>query len=127
MSDTFSKMLKVLEKFGSLDENAPLNKNGKVSKFKGTVTTQVGDRRVNLGVLYYPWNRTIGVNKIHQALQFTENADLEGAVIVGTKFTTSAIEQAFRNNKNTDKRFLLMESDEITAMMDTLDQTELNP
>ena len=76
--------------------------------------------------MYYPCNRTIGVNKIHQALQFTENADLEGAVIVGTKFTTSAIEQAFRNNKNTDKRFLLMESDEITAMMDTLDEPQLN-
>ena len=122
MSDSFSKMLRVLEKFGSLDESAPLNKNGKESKFKGTVTTQVGERKVNLGVLYYPWNRTIGVNKIHQALQFTENADLEGAVIVGTKFTTSAIEQAFRNNNTTDKRFLLMESDEINAMMDTLDQ-----
>lgn len=118
MSDTFSKMLRVLEKFGNINDSSPLNKNGKKSKFKGTIETNVGKRKVNLGVLYYPWNRTIGVNKIHQALQFAENADLEGAVIVGTKFTTSAIEQAYRNNNTTDKRFLLMESDELNAFLE---------
>lgn len=118
MTDTFRKMLGVLEKFGNVDERAPLNKNGKESKFKGTIQTNVGGRKVNLGVLYYPWNRTIGVNKIHQALHFAENANLEGAVIVGTKFTTSAIEQAYRNNNTSDKRFLLMESDELSAVFD---------
>ncbi len=118
MTDTFRKMLGVLEKFGNVDKKSPLNKNGKQSKFKGTIQTNIGDRKVNLGVLYYPWNRTIGVNKIHQALQFAENADLEGAVIVGTKFTTSAIEQAYRNNNTSDKRFLLMESDELSAAID---------
>ncbi|MCE7735901.1 MAG: hypothetical protein GPJ54_13550 [Candidatus Heimdallarchaeota archaeon] len=118
MTDTFRKMLGVLEKFGNVDERSPLNKNGKESKFKGTIRTNIGDKKVNLGVLYYPWNRTIGVNKIHQALQFAENANLEGAVIVGTKFTTSAIEQAYRNNNTSDKRFLLMESDELSAVFD---------
>lgn len=122
MTDTFRKMLSVLEKFGDVEEKSPLNKNGKESKFKGTIQTNVGERKVNLGVLYYPWNRTIGVNKIHQALQFAENADLEGAVIVGTKFTTSAIEQAYRNNNTTDKRFLLMESDELSAVLDNTSQ-----
>ena len=95
-----------------------LTVNGKESEFKGTIRTNIGEKKVNLGVLYYPWNRTIGVNKIHQALQFAENANLEGAVIVGTKFTTSAIEQAYRNNNTSDKRFLLMESDELSAVFD---------
>ncbi|MHA2098598.1 MAG: hypothetical protein ACW99A_07915 [Candidatus Kariarchaeaceae archaeon] len=118
MTDSFRKMIRVLENFGNVEEKSPLNRNGKQSKFKGTIKTNVGKRKVNLGVLYYPWNRTIGVNKIHQALQFAENADLEGAVIVGTKFTTSAIEQAYRNNNTTDKRFLLMESDELNAFIE---------
>ena len=118
MDNDFKDLLKVLRSLGDVTNTPPMNRNGKLSKFKGTLKSQSGEREVRLGLLHYPWNRTIGVNKIHQALQFSENASLDGAVIVGTKFTTSAIEQAFRNNENSDKRIILMDQDEIQAAVD---------
>lgn len=124
MTDSFKEMLRVLEQLGDVSEATPMNRNGKPSKFVGTVKSKMGNREVNLGVLYYPWNRKVGSNKIIQAAQFTEKADLDGAVVVGSSFTTSAIEQAFRNNNVTDKRLLLMDQEEVSAMIDTLDNNQ---
>ncbi|MCH8905959.1 MAG: hypothetical protein IH840_02630 [Candidatus Heimdallarchaeota archaeon] len=118
MTDTFEQMLSALRSLGTINNQTPTNKNGKPSKFLGTLNSKIGNREVSLGLLHYPWNRTIGVNKIQQALQFAMNTDLDGAVIVGTKFTTSAVEQAYRANNVTDKRILLMDSDEISAVLE---------
>ena len=109
----FSRMLKALKSLGSVSYDTPTNKNGKPSKFKGSLTSLVKNNSVELGLLHYPWKRAIGVNKINQAIQFTENAGLDGALLIGTTFSKAAVEQAYRINQCTDKRILLIESDEI--------------
>jgi hypothetical protein len=111
-------MIKVLENLGEVSNDTPTNKNGKPSKFEGSMRSKVGNKTVEIGLLHYPWKRAIGVNKINQAAQYTEKAGLDGAVVVGTTFSRAAIEQAYRINQNTDKRIILMDSDEITAAFD---------
>lgn len=120
--ETFSRLFRVLKRLGEVSDEKPRFKNGKPSKFKGQVTSQVGDRQVNLGILHYNWNRSIGVDKINQAIQHTEKAGLDGALMVGSKFSRSAINQAYRINENTNKRILLMETDEIDAAFETLNE-----
>jgi hypothetical protein len=112
MSD-FGKMLKALKSLGNVSYDTPTNKNGKPSKFKGSLRSLVKNNPVELGLLHYPWKRAIGVNKINQAIQYTENAGLDGALLIGTTFSKAAVEQAFRINQCTDKRILLIESEEI--------------
>ena len=115
MSDTFSNMFEVLKKLGDVSQGQVDLKNGKPSRFTGKVSSKVGEKQVNLGILHYDWNRSIGVDKINQAIQQTEKAGLDGALMVANKFSRSAIEQAYRINDSTNKRILLMEEEEINA------------
>jgi hypothetical protein len=116
----FRNMIRVLEQLGTVSEGIPKNKLGKPTKFIGEVTSRLGSKKVRFGLLHFPWNRPIGVNKINQAVQFVNQADVDGAIIIGGKFTSSAIEQAFRNNEVTDKRILLLDNEEISAAFELL-------
>ena len=120
MSDSFKQMFEVFKKLGDVSDEKPTFRNGKSSKFEGKISSEMGSKKVNLGILHYNWKRSIGVDKINQAIQHTEKAGLDGAVMVGTKFSRSAIEQAYRINESTDKRILLMETDEIQAAYDVM-------
>lgn len=122
MTDTFKQMFEVFKKLGEVTDEKPTFKNGKPSKFDGRIKSKVGERFVNLGILHYDWNRSIGVDKINQAIQHTEKAGLDGALMVGSKFSRSAISQAFRINENTTKRILLMETDEIAAAYESMQE-----
>jgi len=113
-------MFEVFKKLGDVSDEKPTFRNGKSSKFEGKISSEMGSKKVNLGILHYNWKRSIGVDKINQAIQHTEKAGLDGAVMVGTKFSRSAIEQAYRINESTDKRILLMETDEIQAAYDVM-------
>ena len=115
MTSTFKQMVQVFQSLGDVTEENLLFKNGKPSKFKGKITSKVGNEIVNLGILHYNWKRSIGVDKINQAIQHTKRAGLDGALMVGSKFSRSAIEQAFRINEATDKRILLIDTQEIEA------------
>jgi hypothetical protein len=119
-------MFTVLKKLGDVSEGQVPFKNGKLSKFNGKVSSKVGNTEVNLGILHYDWNRSIGVDKINQAIQQTEKAGLDGALMVAPKFSRSAIEQAYRINDSTNKRILLMEEDEINAAFAQMSGTNLN-
>ena len=120
MSETFGKMVNVLRRMGDISDQVPLNKNGKPSRFKGSLRSQVANREVELGLLHYPWKRVIGVDKINQAINFTEKANLDGAVVVGTSFSKPAIEQAYRFNGSSNKRILLMDTQEMNAASDLI-------
>ena len=117
---TFKQMFEVFKQLGDVTEEKLNFDNGKESKFEGKISSQVGTKKVNLGILHYDWNRSIGVDKINQAIQQTERAGLDGALMVANKFSRSAIEQAFRINESTNKRILLMGSDEIQAAYEHL-------
>jgi len=120
MDSTFKQMFEVFKQLGEVSDEKLNFKNGKQSKFEGKISSKVGDKKVDLGILHYNWKRSIGVDKINQAIQQTEKAGLDGALMVGNKFSRSAIEQAYRINESTNKRILLMGSDEIAAAYENI-------
>lgn len=122
MAGNFKEMMEVLKKLGDVSDDKPNFRNGKPSKFEGKISSKVGNKKVNLGILHYNWKRSIGVDKINQAIQHTERAGLDGALMVGTKFSRSAIEQAYRINESSDKRILLMDTYEINAAYENLNK-----
>ncbi|MDH5404321.1 MAG: hypothetical protein OEZ01_07210 [Candidatus Heimdallarchaeota archaeon] len=120
MTEEFSKMLRVFEKIGDVSEDVPLYKNGKPSKFVGSLKSSTGSKNINMGLLHYDWNRSIGVDKITQAMRLSEKAGFDGAFIVGKKFSRSAVEQAYRINETSDKRIFLMDTEEISTAFSKL-------
>jgi DNA-binding transcriptional MocR family regulator len=64
----------------------------------------------------------LGVDKINQAYHFSNNTELDGALIIATKFSQSAIDLACRINLKCDKRIVLMEREEF----DQLDNADQN-
>ncbi len=116
----FKDVMRVLGSLGNVNDDVLMNKRGKPSKFLGEVVSSVGGKEVKFGLLHYPWKKPVGVNKINQALHYVNHTNVDGAIIVGSKFTSSAIEQAFRNNAATDKRILLLDNDEINAANDLI-------
>ena len=106
-------MIKALKTLGHVEEEIPLYRNGKPSKFVGKLHSKLGDDPVNMGLLHYNWKRTIGVDKINQAIRFVKGTDLDGAIIVGSTFSKSAIEQANRINQFEEKKIVLLDNDEL--------------
>lgn len=115
MTELFNQMITVFNKLGHVNPNPIKFKNGKTSKFSGKVSTNFGRAIINLGIIHYDWNRSIGVDKINQAIQHTEQAGLDGTLMVANQFSNSAIEQVYRINSSTNKRIFLYETKEIEA------------
>tara|TARA_B100000287_G_scaffold322570_1_gene306476 strand:+ start:247 stop:618 length:372 start_codon:yes stop_codon:yes gene_type:complete len=115
MGELFNQMVTVFNKLGNVNPNPIKFKNGKNSKFTGKVSSNLGTSVINLGILHYDWNRSIGVDKINQAIQHTEQAGLDGTLMVANQFSKSAIEQVYRINSSTNKRIFLYETEEIQA------------
>jgi len=76
MGEIFNQMVTVFNKLGNVNPNPIKFKNGKNSKFSGKVSSNLGSSVINLGILHYDWNRSIGVDKINQAIQHTEKLAL---------------------------------------------------
>ena len=115
MGEIFNQMITVFNKLGNVNPTPIKFKNGKNSKFSGKVSSNLGTSVINLGILHYDWNRSIGVDKINQAIQHTEQAGLDGTLMVANQFSKSAIEQVYRINSSTTKRIFLYETEEIEA------------
>ena len=115
MGEIFNQMVTVFNKLGNVNPNPIKFKNGKNSKFSGKVSSNLGSSVINLGILHYDWNRSIGGDKINQAIQHTEQAGLDGTLMVANQFSKSAIEQVYRINSSTTKRIFLYETEEIEA------------
>ena len=96
MESDFKKLYRTLRKLGEIEETVPKYFNGKPSKFQGTLRSTIGNKSIELGLLHYPWKRSLGVDKINQAYHFSNNTELDGALI----------------NLKCEKRIVLMEREE---------------
>lgn len=106
-------MIEALKTLGHVEEEIPLYRNGKPSKFVGKLQSKLGNNPVSMGLLHYNWKRTIGVDKINQAIRYVNGTDLDGAIIVGSTFSKSAIEQANRINQIEEKKIVLLDNEEL--------------
>ena len=116
MESDFKALYRTLRKLGEIEETVPKYFNGKPSKFQGTLRSTIGNKTIELGLLHYPWKRSLGVDKINQAYHFSNNTELDGALIIATKFSQSAIDLASRINLKCEKRIVLMEREEFDQL-----------
>ncbi len=94
---------------GYVTDTIPRTKTGEASNFIGEFHSKIGDKAINMGILHYNWKRKIGVDKINQAIKSVNNTELDGALIVGSAFSHSALELAERINQVERKKVLLFE------------------
>ena len=106
------KIISVLRKLGEVDTEKIYDRRGRETAFLGRLMTN-SDNKSNLGILHYPWKRAVGVNKIYQAYRNSENAGLNGAIIISNEFSFAAMEQASRINEQSRTKLVLIESSEI--------------
>ncbi|MCY3415042.1 MAG: hypothetical protein INQ03_25550 [Candidatus Heimdallarchaeota archaeon] len=110
----FKMMLDALRHLGQVEESIPTNRNGKASKFVAKLQSNVGNSDIHMGILdYASWKRTIGVDKINQARNYAHDCQLDGAVIIGTNFSQSAINQVERINESESKVIILLDANEL--------------
>ncbi len=115
MSIKLKHVLEVLKKIGDVNTTIPMNNRGKLTKFQGQIGTTIDGKNIILGFIYYDWKRSLGVDKINQVYQSTRDAPLDGAFIVAPKFSQSAINFASKINQSSNKRIILMDTEEIAS------------
>jgi len=105
----------VLRRLGDIDTHVVTDHRGKDTKFLGKIKSA---NESDLGIMYFPWKRPLGVNKINLAYRQSESIGLNGTVIISNEFTTAAVEQAYRINSATNQKIMLFETSEINALLD---------
>jgi hypothetical protein len=106
------KIVSILRRLGDIDTTTIYDRRGKETKFIGKLKT-TSEKQSELGILHYDWKRAVGVNKIYQAFKNSENAGLNGVIIVSNEFSYAAVEQASRINEQSSTKVVLIESSEI--------------
>ncbi len=111
-------IFKVLRRLGDVDTHVVTDHRGKETKFLGKIRSA---NNSNLGVMYFPWNRALGVNKINLAYRQSETVGLDGTIIISNEFTSAAIEQASRINTSTNQKIMLLEAKEIESFLENME------
>ncbi len=102
-----------LRKYGEVIPNARLpNSRGK----NLVLDALLRNKNEKYGVIYLNWKRKVGTNKIHQAERLVSETNLDGAIIVGPSFSTTAHELARQVNLRGFGRIMLLEKDVIKGL-----------
>ncbi len=112
------KVINVLSKWAKYDPSEVFDKRGKITNFHGKIKL-TNNESGELGFLFYPWKRILGVNKVTQAARLSRIAGLNGAFIVTNEYSAAAEEQAKRINDKTNTKVYLISSE-------NLEQSDLN-
>ena len=108
--NTMDSIVKILRLLGKVTTTKILDEKGKPSQYIGTIKTQSNSK---LGVLFYDWNRPMGVNKITNAFRSGKKFGFDGTVIISNQFSFAAIEQTKRINASGNHMIALIETSEI--------------
>ncbi len=111
----FEKWMNVIKRLGEFDSSQVFDLRGKITDFAG-VLKAYQNREINLGVVYYPWKRSLGVNKINQVVRKSKNAGLDGAIIISNQFSQAAEDQVNRINEVSDIKMVLLNTHELDIL-----------
>ena len=107
------EVFRALRRYGEVIPNATLpDKRGKNLVIDALLKSK--DERY--GVIYLDWKRKVGTNKIHQAERLVSETNLDGAIIVGPSFSTTAHELAKQVNLRGFGRIMLLEKDVVKGL-----------
>ncbi|RMG25099.1 MAG: hypothetical protein D6732_22910 [Methanobacteriota archaeon] len=118
-NDKFEKWINVLKRLGDYDPSEVFDKRGKITDFNGKIKSSQ-DREVNLGVMFLPWRRSLGVNKINQVARKSKSAGLDGAIIVTNKYSPAAEDQVNRINEVDNVKVVLFNTKELELISNAI-------
>ncbi len=117
----FEKWISVLKRLGDYDPSEVFDRRGKITDFNGLIKSSQ-DREVNLGVMFLPWKRSLGVNKINQVARKSKSAGLDGAIIVTNKYSPAAEDQVNRINEVDNVKVVLFNTKELELISDAMSE-----
>ena len=103
-------IVKVLRLLGKTDTSPVYDKKGKPTNYFGTVKSSY---KSLIGVLYFPWNRPLGMDKILRSYKQSLGMNFDGTIIISNKFSGPAIDQTQRINASAKHFIALIETEEI--------------
>ncbi len=112
---SLNKWIRVLERLGNYDPSEVFDKRGKITDFHGKIKSKQ-NREVNLGLVYLPWKRSIGVNKINQVVRKSKSAGLDGAIIVTNQYSVAVEDQVNRINEVDNVKVVLFNTKELEML-----------
>lgn len=119
--ENFGKWINVLKRLGDYDPSEVFDRRGKITDFNGKIRTSQ-DREVNLGIMFLPWKRSLGVNKINQVARKSKSAGLDGAIIVTNKYSPAAEDQVNRINEVDNVKVVLFNAKELELISSAIEE-----
>ncbi len=107
------EIFRALRNYGEVITNATLpDRRGK----NLVLDALLKNKEEMYGIIYLNWKRKVGTNKIHQAERLVSETNLNGAIIVGPSFSTTAHELAKQVNLRGSGRIMLLEKDVVKRL-----------